>query len=295
MDSETLRIFSAVAAELSITRAAARLGRAPSNVTTRIQQLEGELGIELFSRVGKRMSLSAAGERLVEYSARLLALEEEARHVVSAGGHAGGLRIGSMESTAAARLPAVLADYHRHYPQTHLQLQTGPSRPLLEKVRNGQLDCAFVALPADFGGLDGLSELGLQGCAVWREQLLLALPADALPAEGVGAIALRSLAAFPQGCTYRGIAEQWLGVPGSLEWRVQEMNSYHAMIACVAAGTCVSLLPESVLMLSPAQSQLQTLPVVQADTLLVWRQHYATPAFEHLQALLPEAPDALAV
>ena len=79
MDSETLRIFSAVAAELSITRAAARLGRAPSNVTTRIQQLEGELGIELFSRVGKRMSLSAAGERLVEYSARLLALEEEAR------------------------------------------------------------------------------------------------------------------------------------------------------------------------------------------------------------------------
>ena len=65
MDSETLRIFSAVAAELSITRAAARLGRAPSNVSTRIQQLEGELGIELFSRVGKRMSLSAAGERLV--------------------------------------------------------------------------------------------------------------------------------------------------------------------------------------------------------------------------------------
>ena len=73
------------------------------------------------------------------------------------------------------------------------------------------------------------------------------------------------------------------------------MNSYHAMIACVAAGTCVSLLPESVLMLSPAHRQLQTLPVVQADTLLVWRQHYATPAFERLQTLLPEAPDAPAV
>ena len=115
MDSETLRIFAAVAAELSITRAAARLGRAPSNVTTRIQQLESDLGTELFVRTGKRLSLSPAGERLVDYGARMLALEDEARQVVSGGGHAGVLRLGSMESTAAARLPLVLVPIFEHF------------------------------------------------------------------------------------------------------------------------------------------------------------------------------------
>jgi len=60
MDLQTLKIFTAVAAEMSITRAASRLGRAPSNVTTRIQQLEAELGAALFIRAGKRITLSAA-------------------------------------------------------------------------------------------------------------------------------------------------------------------------------------------------------------------------------------------
>ncbi|MEB3735776.1 LysR substrate-binding domain-containing protein [Halopseudomonas pachastrellae] len=92
----------------------------------------------------------------------MLALEDEARQVVSGGGHAGVLRLGSMESTAAARLPAILAAFHQRQPATRMQLQTGPSMPLLEQVRNGQLDCAFVALPADFGGVEALADLGLQ-------------------------------------------------------------------------------------------------------------------------------------
>ena len=291
MNSETLRIFAAVAAELSITRAAARLGRAPSNVTTRIQQLESDLGTELFVRTGKRLSLSPAGERLVDYGARMLALEDEARQVVSGGRHAGVLRLGSMESTAAVRLPAILTAFHQKQPATRMQLQTGPSMPLLEQVRNGQLDCAFVALPADFGGVEGLADLGLQARAVWREQLLLAMPPGALAGGDIEHLAIRSLAAFPQGCTYRGVAEALLGVHGSTEWRVQEMASYHAMIACVAAGACVTLLPESVLNLSPAREQLQTWPAGPADTLLVWRERSCTPALEQLLALLPEVAD----
>lgn len=81
MDLESLRIFRAVASELSITHAAARLGRVQSNVSTRVQQLETELGADLFVRTGKRMALSAAGERFLDYAQRMLALGEEARHV----------------------------------------------------------------------------------------------------------------------------------------------------------------------------------------------------------------------
>ncbi|WP_248787094.1 helix-turn-helix domain-containing protein, partial [Escherichia coli] len=61
MDPTSLAIFLAVASQGSVTRAAAQLGRAPSNVTTRMQQLEAELGVTLFGRAGKRMRLTCAG------------------------------------------------------------------------------------------------------------------------------------------------------------------------------------------------------------------------------------------
>ncbi|MGK5060969.1 LysR family transcriptional regulator [Janthinobacterium sp. LB3P112] len=289
MDLESLTTFCAVATELSVTQAAARLGRAPSSVTTRIQQLEADIGAELFVRTNKRMALTVAGERFLEYAQRLLALAEEARHVVTGGREGGTLRVGSMESTAASRLPALLAAYHARYPATRLALSTGPSRPLIEDVRTGLLDCAFVALPPSFGGSAALAELGLASTAVWREELCLLLPASEGQAHRPVDVRTRSLAAFPPGCTYRAIAEEVLGVAGSTQWRVQEMSSYHTMIACVAAGACVTLLPASVLALSEAPASLITLSIGQIDTLLVWRAGFDVPAFQHLLAQLGEA------
>ena len=282
MEMESLTIFCAVASELSVTQAAARLGRAPSSVTTRIQQLEADMGAQLFVRTNKRMALTAAGERFHEYAQRLLALAEEARHVVTGGREGGTLRVGSMESTAASRLPALLAAYHARYPATRLALSTGPSRPLIEQVRTGLLDCAFVALPPALGSAAALEELGLASTSVWREELCLLLPASEGPVRRAVDVRTRSLAAFPQGCTYRSIAEEMLGVAGSTQWRVQELSSYHTMIACVAAGACVTLLPASVLALSDAPATLKTLSVGQADTLLVWRAGFDVPAFQHL-------------
>ena len=82
MDFAALEIFRAVAQEGSVTRAAERLGRVQSNVTTRVQQLEEQLGATLFLREGKRMVLTPAGEALRGYADRLLALTEEARQSV---------------------------------------------------------------------------------------------------------------------------------------------------------------------------------------------------------------------
>ncbi len=276
METESLRIFCAVAAELSVTQAAARLGRAPSNVTTRIQQLEADLGAELLVRVGKRISLSTAGEQFLAYAERLLALEDEARQVVSDGASGGVLRIGSMESTAASRLPAVLAAFHVDHPATQLVLRTGPSREIVEQVRAGALDCAFAAFPDD--GAD-LAEMGLRSMPVWAEELSLLLPPGEADVDDARQVRARSLAAFPQGCTYRSLAQERLGIAGATAWRVQEMNSYHAMIACVAAGACVTVLPASVLALSGAPAALKTVPLGRLDTCLVWRDGFATPAF----------------
>lgn len=280
MDLENLRIFAAVAAELSITRAASRLGRVPSNITTRVQHLEAELGVELIIRTGKRIRLSTAGQQFLEYAQRMLALEEEARHAVGGRNSGGALRIGSMESTAASRLPAPLASYNRANPATRLEVSTGPSAQLLEQVRDGRLDCAFVALPASAEAESSLVETGLQGAPIWEEELLLLLPAADSDASAPEEIATRSLAAFRSGCTYRAIAEERLGITAGGQWTIQQPGSYHAMIAAVAAGSCVSILPRSVLELSQAPADLAMLSLGPITTYLVWRRGYEIPAFQ---------------
>lgn len=291
MDSESLKIFCAVAAELSITHAASWLGRVPSNVTTRVRQLEAELGVDLFVRTGKRLSLSSAGEHFLQYANRWLLLEQEARHAVGGNSDGGVLRLGSMESTTASRLPTLLSSLHHYHPDTQLELATGVSRQLLEGVRTGRLDCAFIALPPTFEDVAVLTELGLQATRAWHEQLELLIPASESSKKGITGLASRQLAAFGQGCVYRSIAEELLGTAGSPEWTVTEMSSCHGLIAAVAAGSAVALLPTNVIRNATLPAGLKTLPAGGVDTFLISRKGYGIPAFQHLMAQLEDTEE----
>lgn len=284
MDLSSLEIFRAVAHEASVTRAAQRLQRAQSNVTTRIRQLEEDLGVELFLRDGKRMSLTERGSEFLAYAEQLLALADEARQSMHPAEPGGRLRLGSMESTAASRLPALLASYHKACPRVALEVSTGTSRALFDGVRARRLDCALVAAgPGWAGELDGS---GLRGEPLFREELLMILPAEHPPVHDVAEVRLRTLAGFARGCTYRQLAEDSLGTPLT----VQEVGSYHAILACVAAGACVGVLPRSVLQLL-GTPPLRSLPLAEVDTWLVWREGYATAAFERWRGLLSQAGD----
>lgn len=284
MDLSSLEIFRAVAHEASVTRAAQQLQRAQSNVTTRIRQLEEDLGVELFLRDGKRMSLTERGSEFLAYAEQLLALADEARQSMHPAEPGGRLRLGSMESTAASRLPALLASYHKACPRVALEVSTGTSRALFDGVRARRLDCALVAAgPGWAGELDGS---GLRGEPLFREELLMILPAEHPPVHDVAEVRLRILAGFARGCTYRQLAEDSLGTPLT----VQEVGSYHAILACVAAGACVGVLPRSVLQLL-GTPPLRSLPLAEVDTWLVWREGYATAAFERWRGVLGQAGD----
>ncbi|MCS7503886.1 LysR family transcriptional regulator NmoR [Pseudomonas aeruginosa] len=284
MDLSSLEIFRAVAHEASVTRAAQQLQRAQSNVTTRIRQLEEDLGVELFLRDGKRMSLTERGSEFLAYAEQLLALADEARQSMHPAEPGGRLRLGSMESTAASRLPALLASYHKACPRVALEVSTGTSRALFDGVRARRLDCALVAAgPGWAGELDGS---GLRGEPLFREELLMILPAEHPPVHDVAEVRLRTLAGFARGCTYRQLAEDSLGTPLA----VQEVGSYHAILACVAAGACVGVLPRSVLQLL-GTPPLRSLPLAEVDTWLVWREGYATAAFERWRGVLGQAGD----
>ena len=109
MEFSQLRIFQAVAESGSIARAAERLNRVPSNLSTRLRQLEEQLGVDLFLRERQRLQLSASGKVLLGYAERLFALQAEAEAAIKVGEPAGDFLIGSMYSTAAIHLPPMLA------------------------------------------------------------------------------------------------------------------------------------------------------------------------------------------
>src|SRR6478736_7526567 len=144
MDLSDLRIFTTVVREGGVTRAAEKLNRVQSNITTRVRQLEDDLGVSLFIREGKRMQPSPAGKLLLDYADRLLDLAQEARDAIHDAAPRGLLRLGSIESTAAIRLPAPMHEFHLRYPDVRFELVTAGQKDLTAGVMSGELDAALL-------------------------------------------------------------------------------------------------------------------------------------------------------
>lgn len=287
MDLAALTIFRAVVRENGITRAAAKLNRVQSNVTTRIRQLEEQLGTELFTRDGRRLVLTPAGETLLPYAERLLALADEARHAVRENRPNGRLRLGTMESVAASRLPSLLARYHQTWPDVALELETGTTGRLIERVREFEVDAALIATPLD-GGLPGEP---FETLPVFREELVMLTPRGHRPIREARDIALSTLVAFERGCAYRSYVERWYAQNSLRPARVLELGSYHAIVACVAAGAGVAVAPRSVLELQPQMNDIaiHSLGALgKIDTLLIWRRGHFSAALNALRSALLE-------
>ncbi len=272
MELSQLRIFQAVVEEGGITRAAARLHRVQSNVTTRIRQLEEELGVTLFLREGRGLRLAPAGRVLNEYAERLLALAEEAREAVRDPRPRGEFRLGSMESTAAVRLPGPLTEYHRRHPEVDLQLRTGNPQQLAAAVLAGELDAALVAEP--------IADAQLDKAPAFEEELVL-VTAKGRPAVGSGSALPATLIAFEPGCPHRRRLESWYASCNVVPERIIELGSYHAMLGCVVVGMGTALLPKSVLTTFPERKRLSEHPLPDgqdvAETVLIWRRGALSP------------------
>ena len=281
MELSDLHIFRTVVREGGIVRAARRLHRVPSNVTTRIQQLEASIGVQLFTREHNRLSLSQSGERLLVYADRMLLLSDEARSIVSGAAPSGVLRLGALESTSASRLPAILAAYHKAFPDVRVELITGTNDALTAAVIDRRVEGAFVAeAPSN-------KELAYQ--PLFRERLVIISAASHAPIRRPQDVDGDSVIVFPNGCYYRRVLQRWLGDRRLPSVRVLELGSYHAIVACVASGTGIALAPESVLeTVQHAAVARHALPKVHSDvvTPLVWRASEQSPALVALRELL---------
>jgi len=287
LDLDALQIFKTVADQGGVARAAAHLNRVQSNVSTRLKQLETSLGTPLFRRQNRRLVLSDQGRVLLSYADRLLRLSDEAQSAVRDGALQGVLRIGTMESTAAARLPPILAAYHEAWPKVRIELVTGTSGALAAKVRNYEIEAAFVAQPFPADGLAAMD--------AFKEELALISPLAWAPIGSAKDLVNRSVIAFAAGCSYRRILESWLNQEGIAPDKVMEFASYHAIVACVAAGTGVAIVPRSVLAVLGAEHSVRVGALSgshgHALTQLVWRADDDTPALQALRSRLQAPQD----
>lgn len=278
MELSDLKIFKSVVDEGGIGRAGRVLHRVPSNVSARVKQLELSLGTRLFYRSKQRLTLTPHGERLLGYAERMLRLSEEAYAAVRGAAPGGVLKLGSLESTAAGRLPAVLAAYHRAFPDVGIDLVTGTNDAMLAAVQQRRVEAAFLAEAPERSAQ--LSVLPL-----FAERLVVISEAAHRPIRSAADVRGDSLIAFPAGCAYRRAFERWLGRKGLATLRVLEMSSYHAMVACVAAGAGIALVPESVLAIVDHRHVVRySLPRVHETqvTALVWRTQEVSAALAAL-------------
>ena len=268
MEISDLIVFKAVVEQGGITRAAKTLHRVPSNVTARIQKLEQELETTLFVRDKNRLRISPAGETLLDYAQKILTLTQQAIDQLHPSTPTGQLKIGSMEATAANRLAGPLAQFHAQHPEVQLELQTNPSGTLIDQVVTGELDLAFVA--------DPIKDPRLNLTRAYNETLILISHHQHPLIKTINDLAPHpTVLGFSNRCAYRTRLTQWLSM-GSVTANVVEISSYHSLLACVAAGMGVGIIPESLLKDYPFQQRLKThrLPtkIKRSTTYMVWRK-----------------------
>lgn len=284
MDLEDLDIFRCVVRQGGVTRAAAHLHRVPSNVTTRIKQFEERLGVALFRRQGRSLALTEAGRTLLGHAETLLRMADQAERDLRGGAVRGVLRLGSLESAAGARLPPILSAFYARYPDVAIELQTGTTQALLRQLDDFAIEAAFVSEPFERRGLSSLH--------VFEEELVLITGTGTTTIRDAVALGGRTVVAFPQGCSYRARLVAWLAGEGASPERVLEMNSYHAIVACVAAGTGVAIVPSEMLDHAVLSDAVQRHPLPERlrrnRTHLVWTGGASAP-LQALMALLPNA------
>lgn len=227
-DLDLLKTFVSVVDAGGFTRAGERVHRTQSTVSQQIRKLEAAAGAPLILREGRGVRLTAEGERLVGYARRILALSEEALHVVGTTTEAEQVRLGLTEDFAIAELTGLVSQFAKMRPDCRLDVRCDLSVALEAGLERGDLDIVLFKRDAGGGPAEG----------VWAEQLLWvgASGRDWRGGEPV------PLIAFPQGCRYRNRAVHALEASGR-RWRVAyESASLIGIEAAISGGLGVALI-----------------------------------------------------
>ena len=288
MELRQLEYFVAVAEESHFTRAAKRMHVAQSGLSASIRSLERELGAALFVRNTRRVELTTAGRAFLAEARRALTATEAARDAVSAvqGLLRGTLAIGSLQCLHAVHLPDVLAGFLAAHPGLEIRLRHGGSTELVEQVRDGELDVAFVCRP------ERADDLLITSLATEPLVLACGLKHSSAETDKIDPAELKAerFVDFQPGWGTRDLADRVL-VAAGVERRVAlEVTDIHSLLDLVACGLGVALVPQSY---SVKTDQVRFIPLIGAipawETVAVTSNPSSAAATALLQRILPSA------
>lgn len=290
MELRQLTTFRMVATLLSFSRAAESLNYVQSSVTTQIQLLEEELGVRLFDRLGKRVALTDAGKRLLQYTERILQLVEETRSVVTNEEIPGGtLTITAPETLCSYRLPALLRQFRARFPQVKLIFRLSTFIDPWRSVSEGSADIAFaIAEPIHSNML--VTEILIP------EPLLILAPHDhrlsQLPVIDPMDLNGETFLLTEIG-SYRNVLERALNEVGVHLTINLDFSSVEAIKQCAMAGMGIAFLPAVTVAADVAQGRLAVLNWeghnFQICTQVMWhKEKWISPAIGAFLALTRE-------
>nr|WP_315846639.1 LysR substrate-binding domain-containing protein [uncultured Achromobacter sp.] len=256
-DLDVLRSFVAGVDLGSFGRAADRLGRSTSAVSAQLKKLEEQAGVPLLRKEGRGLALTEAGDTMLAYARRLLALNDQASRAVRGAELEGRVRLGLQEDFGETLLPQVLGQFARAHPKVRIEARVARNADLLGRIALAQLDLA-LAWDHDARLPHGERLLELPMCWI----------GPAAPAASVftddGDV---PLVAFEAPCLFRDCATEALD-RANLTWRAAFTSpSLAGLWAAASAGLGVAVrtplgLPATVRALAPGEQGLPALPSI---------------------------------
>lgn len=293
MELRLLRYFLAVAETEHFGRAAERLHMAAPPLSRAIRQLEAEVGAQLFTRDTRQVRLTEAGRVLQrEASVALAGIEDTVDRVRRIGaGKVGVIRLGVTGSASYGVLPRLARTIKERLPGVALRIQTEMLTPAqADALRNNRLDLGVLRTP--------LPEHGLASRTIAHEPLVLALPSSH-PLAGRPDLTVADLRAEPfvtydpaAGSVVDAAVLRTCAAAGFAPRRAHIVGETATVIALVAAGLGVALVPASTRALALDDVTYRDLPDTETVTLaLAWRHEDDSPLLATVLAALAEMED----
>lgn len=277
LPSDLLRTFVAVVDDGGMSAAGLRVGRSQSAVSLQVKRLEELTGTALFRRDSRDLALTSAGETLLPYARRLLALNDQAMAALAPARLTGVVRLGVVQDFAETALPRVLARFAEAHPAVALETRVGPSAALRDALAHGGLDVC-LAVGATEGAVAhrtvAMAWLAAEGLAILPRPLPLAL--------------------LDPPCTYRAAALAAVEAAGIAHRIAYSGPGLSAIMAAVRAGLAVTVRTADaaaggLLALTPEQAAERGLPPLPAVTHALQVAATAGPAARRLAAVMAEA------
>ena len=240
MELRQLQIFCTAADTLNFTKAGLKLGYAQSNITGQIRQLEDELQVKLFDRLGRGIQLTSEGKKFHKSAKNILEMCEKAKDEISPQVCRGIVNIGTAETLCIYRLPQILIEYRKLYPQVEIRVQTESCDNLFELIKANEIDIGLVLTDSIKSPDMSVQTLFDESMAVVVSPLHPLAKAKTInPADFSGECLIVTL----PGCGYRPLILAMLrehdATPGSL----MELSSVGAIKQCTACGLGIAVLP----------------------------------------------------